>query len=155
MMKSPSGLLLALLLGAALPAQGAIYKWTDSHGQVHYTQQPPTGAKATQIAPAPPLPAGAGAASAALKSRLDAMQKAQKAHNKAAQKKRNEARRAALRAQNCRNARSNLRALTSGGRKRFRLPNGTVRYLTPEQIQARTKQAREQIAKSCGTAKGG
>lgn len=153
-MTRSTGLLLALLLGAATTAHGAIYKWTDSHGGVHYSQQPPTGAKAQEVPPAPPPAENPDTVRSELKSRVDAMQKQQDARSKAAKQKQEAAHKKALRERNCRAARANLQALTSGGRKRYRMPDGSVSYLSSEQTQSRIKEARDQIAKSCGPAKG-
>ena len=64
-------LLLALALPAAAGAQG-VYRWTDANGKVHYSSEPPPGAKASAVrdrvnaygAPAPrsaaPQPAASG-----------------------------------------------------------------------------------------------
>ena len=50
----PSLILLSLSLGLALPAAAAIYRYTDEHGNVVYTNQPPvnTGSEMLQM-PAP------------------------------------------------------------------------------------------------------
>ncbi|HKJ09924.1 MAG TPA: DUF4124 domain-containing protein [Gammaproteobacteria bacterium] len=154
-MRRSTGLLLALLVGTAgTTAQGAIYKWTDSQGGVHYSQQPPSGAKAQHMRPAPPPAEDPDTVRSKLKSRVDAMNKQQGAHDKAAKKKQEAAQKKARRDRNCRAAHANLQALTSGGRKRYRMPDGSVSYLSSQQIQSRIKQAREQIANSCGPAKG-
>ena len=49
-------------LGAAVPAWGALYKWTDANGRVVYSDQPPPGnVKVDRIA-GPPPPANPNAA---------------------------------------------------------------------------------------------
>ncbi|MGA7799204.1 MAG: DUF4124 domain-containing protein [Gammaproteobacteria bacterium] len=153
-MKPSTGLLLALVLAAASPARGAIYKWIDNQGGVHYSQQPPAGNKAQELPPAPPPAQDPDKVRSELKSRVDAMQKQQDAQDKTKQKKRDKEQHETQRADNCRHAQANLQVLTSGGRKRYRLPDGTVTYLSPEQTQARIKQAQQQIDKSCGPPKG-
>lgn len=40
-------------LAIALPAAAKIYKWTDEQGNVHYGDEPPEGAEAVDLPPAP------------------------------------------------------------------------------------------------------
>ena len=55
---APGGVALALAFGVlivAVPAAGALYKWTDANGRVVYSDQPPPGDVKTEIVrPAPP-----------------------------------------------------------------------------------------------------
>ena len=53
---------LCILLGVATTAAAEVYKWTDAHGNVYFSDQPHEGAqqielKPTTIVPAQPLPA--------------------------------------------------------------------------------------------------
>lgn len=43
-------LALVLLAAAAASAQG-LYRWTDAQGRIHYSSEPPPGAKATTVRP--------------------------------------------------------------------------------------------------------
>ncbi len=75
-MKPRHLLLLSLLLGAN--AHAAMYKWVDEEGNVTYSQNPPPGQQAEEIAPPPPPPtpvpgkAEAGGADAGTPEALDA-----------------------------------------------------------------------------------
>ena len=44
------------LMAVSLPMYGEAYKWTDSSGEVHYSQTPPENVNATPIAPPPSPP---------------------------------------------------------------------------------------------------
>jgi len=55
---------LVFLLGslcAALPALGALYKWTDANGRVVYSDQPPSGDVRVETIAGPPPPANRNA----------------------------------------------------------------------------------------------
>jgi len=146
---------LSLLLAVPLaPAavRAAIFQWTDAQGQVHYSQEPPPGTKARQIkgarpAPPPAQPPAAGEGGQAGAGKAPAGKPAGK-------KPPVDPQRQAQRARNCRLARRNLQAFQAPGRRRYRMPDGSMHYLTAEQLQARIREARDQIRRNCGPDQG-
>ena len=140
---------LLVLLLTALPALGAMYKWVDEDGTVHYGEQPPPGRPHERIRPAP-RPSGAGPQAAErlqkLRAQIEAASKAQAAAEAEAARNEAEARR---RRQNCAIARRNLANLGKGGRKMLRGPDGVAYFPTPEEIEAKRAEARKAIEANC------
>ena len=162
-----SALLVAALIGAtlALPA-AAQWKWKDRNGQTQYSDLPPpqgtpekdilvrpTGAvvRSGPIAAAPA--AAASAASAPLGPKgvdpaLEAKRKQQEAAE-AEKKKAEEQRIAAVKADNCTRARSQLRTLESGVRIARTNEKGEREVLDEGQLAAETKRARDVMSSDC------
>ncbi|MCG7969099.1 MAG: DUF4124 domain-containing protein, partial [Candidatus Thiodiazotropha taylori] len=44
-----SWILLPILLSSAAVAEAEIFKWTDEHGKVHFTDKPPADADASEV----------------------------------------------------------------------------------------------------------
>ena len=104
---------IAVALGVAPlapPALAALYKWTDAQGHVVYSDQPPPGnVKSEQLRPAPP-PANPNAAKELAQRQAD-FQKRQAEAAKAADKTTKDQANAAQLAQDCTNARGQLKQL--------------------------------------------
>jgi hypothetical protein len=153
-------LTLALCL-LALPAAAEMYKWTDEHGKVHYSDQPPPpSAKKSETikAPKPQVAAPAAATPGAKpatggpktaaeqemefrKRRLEAAEaeaKAQKDAQAAADKKRT-----------CDQATAQVTSLERGGRVTKPGPNGEQNYLTDQELAGALAEARKAQATWC------
>lgn len=167
MLRAPLLILLATLgIAAASPAD-AQWKWRDAKGQVQYSDLPPpqgtpdkdvlqrpTGAAARVAAPAPVAPTPASAASAPLlapkgtEPELEAKRKKQE-QEEAEKRKAEEQRIAAMKADNCQRARSQLRSLDSGVRIARTNDKGEREILDDKQIAAEQKRARDVVASDC------
>lgn len=159
-MPPPAGralLLLALISSLALPAQ-AQWKWRDKDGQVNASDRPPPREipdKDILSRPAPegrryttaPAPA-ASAASSPLERELLARKRAAE-QEQAAKSAAEEARVAAQRGENCRNARSHQAALETGQRI-VRLNDKGEREVLDDKGRAdELQRARAVIASDC------
>jgi hypothetical protein len=164
-MLRPAALLVTALIGAtlALPAV-AQWKWKDGRGQVQYSDlPPPQGTPDKDILQRPnsvtsrSLPAPVAAASAAsapplsakgVEPALEAKRKEQEAAE-AAKKKAEEQRIAAVKADNCTRARSQLRTLESGVRIARTNDKGEREILDDQQLAGEVKRTRDVMASDC------
>jgi len=141
----------ALLLQA--PVFAEIYKWTDTSGEVHYTQTPPPSGVASQIIQGAPPPAEPEATirqeQQKLQEQLDAMEerRAKREEEEAIEKQRQEL--SKINEKNCITAKNNLAKLQQGGIKRYLTPEGEVIRLTDEDRQRRITEAQKQVAQYC------
>lgn len=163
-----SSLLLAALLGAALALPAAAqWKWKDGKGQVQYSDLPPPQGtldkdilqrpnSSNAVVRAAPL-AVAAAASAGSAPLLTAKgvdpaleaKKKQQEQADADKKKAEEQRIAAVKADNCMRARSQLRTLESGVRVARTNEKGEREILDDSQLGAEVKRARDVMASDC------
>jgi len=156
---------LTLALAAwSLPAQ-AQWKWKDAKGQVQYSDIPPPGSvpekdilqRPTVNSPArvaPPVVAASAAASAPLgvDPQLEAKRKQaeeQETAKRNADKKAEEEKLAAVRADNCGKARANLRLLEDGGRIQRADAQGNREFLDDAARSKEMAAARQTIASEC------
>lgn len=154
--------LLAMLLFslASLPAH-AQWKWRDKNGQVNVSDRPPPRDVPEKDILAKPSPearriaAPAAAASAASANRAAPADRELEARKRgadqeqAAKAKAEEERVAALRAENCRRARSHLAALESGQRIARVNDKGEREVLDSQALANEARQAREVITSDC------
>ncbi len=164
-MRLSSTLCLMLLLTLASGAQ-AQWKWKDSAGNVQYSDRPPpSGTPDKDILQRPPQrhqpvvvrPLGASApeaasAPAAAASRADPQAQArqrQQEQEQAAKVKEEDRKLAAMRAENCRNAKSQLQLLESGVRIRRNNEQGEPIPLDEKQRGDEMQRARAVIASEC------
>ena len=97
-------------------AHAELYKWTDSQGKVHYTDQPPT-VNAQSIKPAQSGQAEATTqATKSLNDRDQAYKKRMDESEQARLKAEKEAEQARVQRENCDKARNNLKSLQSSSR---------------------------------------
>jgi hypothetical protein len=132
---------LLLTVSTSLSA-GAIHKWVDENGNVHYGDAPPAQTKTenvrVQSAPSNPgktLP------------RLNQGSDEQAAADDAAASNRQATEASAKEA--CEKARADLLVLDSNSRIRLQQADGSMRYLTPEEILERRGRTEEEIARFC------
>jgi hypothetical protein len=136
------GLVLAAMFGMAVSADAqTVYKWTDTVGVTHYSEQPPPGSvKAKQLQlNGTPAPALATPASPPPQSAVTAL----------------DAAKSDFRKQACTTANSDLKLLSGRGTV---LDTGTVqnptgvdgaKILSPEQREAAKSEAQQQIQQFC------
>lgn len=137
-----------LLLGAGLLAASAtslaatMYKWTDSEGNVQYTQSPPPRGDFQKMAPPPPpatpAPETAAPPAAEPTPANDA------ATQEEAERKRLEA---SVAKHNCETARKNLEIYTAF--RRVMNDKGEIVTLGDDERAAKIKEANEMIKKYC------
>jgi hypothetical protein len=145
-------LLLATLLLQS-PVFGAIYKWTDASGEVHYTQTPPPDGMATQKIEGAPPPAESQQTiheeQKRLQERLEAFdeRRAEQKEEETIRKLEKEDRE--INEKNCITAKNNLGKLQQGGIKRYLTPEGEVIRLTEEDRERRISEANKQVDQYC------
>ncbi|VAW91346.1 hypothetical protein MNBD_GAMMA21-349 [hydrothermal vent metagenome] len=141
------------LLGLALSpvTLAASYKWTDSQGNVHYSQHPPQGKSYEKIKTPRHRPAKSAApkpaASSSANSSSDADGKEISATGGEEVLKKERASNAEIRKKNCKQSKHNLNAFSTF--RRIKEPDGTVRNITDKERAARKKQAEEGIREFC------
>lgn len=144
---------IAVLSGLLLvspPLLGAVYKWVDENGTVHYSQVPPQSGPVEELNPTTGQPRiESGSLTERLKRQQEQREAAQEEQRQAAQEARTEADEQAARRRNCATARSNLSTLEAGGRFRYADADGNLRYLTDDERQERMAEARKQIEYFC------
>lgn len=129
---------------------GKIYKWTDSEGNVHYGERPPSKqAQQVKVRKGPSNPAPATKTSSqydSTKKLLDSIEKDRKDKKEAADKAAAEQER---RAKNCANAKKRVAGLKLGGRQFVMTEDGERNYLNEADIQQRLSKAQEAVDKWC------
>lgn len=138
--------LLLAVIGCA-SAQAEIYKWTDSKGGVHYSEQPPAaGVKFEKISPRYGAPATPAAAQPKSDPQNDQKQAELDKQKQDIQRKEEVAR---IRMQNCEVAQRRLIEFESRPRILVTNPDGTAQRLTEEERQAKIADAQNLISKYC------
>lgn len=132
-------------------ALAAVYKWTDSEGNVHYTQTPPPDQKAETVE------THTGVSADEAKQNLEALK--QKAGDKgageqAAPEQTEEQKKVAmeqeeLRKKNCEVARQNLQVLQGGGRVQVKDEGGNTVLLDDAAMKAKLEESRAYIKENC------
>ena len=151
--------LLILLMLASANTFAAVSKWVDAQGRVHYSDQPPPGAKAETLRPASDTDGAAGTSGAAAASapaapktiaeREAELRKAQQAKQAAADKAAQKQAQEEVRKANCATAQQNLRTLQEGIRIIEVNANGERSYLDDKQRQQRIEKAQQEISNLC------
>ncbi|MDA8095349.1 MAG: DUF4124 domain-containing protein [Betaproteobacteria bacterium] len=143
--------LLPLVVVFSTAAHGQIYKWTDSTGLVHYTDQPPATAQAVPLSlEAASAPSSGTAASSggwqAQEKALDKHLAAKKAaHDRQAKE---EAQKQTERA-NCAQAQGTLRTLQAGGRIATVNAQGEREFMDDQARVAAIATAQQSVAQWC------
>lgn len=147
----PTLTLLISLLIAANPALADLYKWTDSKGQVHYSDQPPSGHQSQRLGPSvnPQRERDAEAARRALADRI-AQSKQQHQQEKAtADKKQADADKQRKKEEACRQARERLAVLQHNGPIARVNDRGERYYLEGIQLQSEIDATQRRIDDVC------
>lgn len=136
-------------------AYGALHKWVDADGKVHYSDAPPPANAKEQPVKVKAAPAAATTPSSgvpAAKSvaeREAEYRKAQKAKQEAEQKAAQQQEEAQARKRNCEIAQQNLKALESGGPMTVYDAKGERAFLDDSARQQRIEDARRSISSNC------
>jgi hypothetical protein len=143
----PANIFALLLLLATGSAGAAMYKWTDTNGNVQYGAYPPAGSQAERMHAAPaPKSAPAGKS---LQQQVEELEKSQAADQQrkaeAAQKQQD----AENRKINCANARKNIEQLNYGGNRLVHMPDGSYQRLDEQHKQAQIEKNRKAIKEFC------
>jgi len=149
---APACILGSILALATATAQAAMYKWKDANGGIHYGSTPPAGASSTLIKKqqAPPhSPASSEATANPIKAEADRMQKMREESQQQKAEIRQKKQREKARKKHCKGAHRNLAELQRGGRHPTTMPDGEVKYLTPEEKRAMIDHANRFIAENC------
>ncbi len=142
-------LTLSLLCASGGALAGKIYKWTDSEGNVHYGERPPTTqAREIDLPKTPPSSRGPAQGNSLQETNklLETMRKERedKAAKKAAAEKERKAREA-----NCSGAKRRLAAYTIGGRIYEIDDQGERSYLSDAEIDKRKQAAQKEVDQWC------
>lgn len=131
--------------------QAAIYKWVDEDGEVHYSQQKPQNTKTEKIKVTSRAPENTSTYSKpTLNKKPDEKQASDKSAKSSAETTGKKPKKSAKeRADSCKQAQTNLQALTSRGRVRQKDDKGNVTYMSEEQKQQRIKREQDRIKENC------
>ena len=143
----------ALILPAALAFAAAqaqqVYRWVDSHGNVHYSQTPPphatTKAKLIDVAPPPPDPTGV----AEQKQLVTSVAAADAAKQQAAENAAQAAAKKARQQQACDAARKQLQGYMQAHRVITNGNGAKPTYYSGEDLVKFREQAQQQVNKVC------
>jgi len=146
--------LLVLLLLCSANAFGALNKWVDANGKVHYSdEQPPANVKAQTLrsdsSGAANSAASAPAAPKSIAEREADWKKSQKAKQEASEKSAQEKAINDEKKANCAAAQQNLRTLQQGSRMVEVGADGERAYLDDAQRQQRIAKTQQDISKLC------
>lgn len=143
--------LLFLALPAAVSAE--MYRWVDSQGRVHYSDEPPpAGAKSSKtVTPPPPsyAPSSEAAKPKSWQEKDMEFRQRQSAQAEAQAKKEKEEADAKQKKQNCELARKNLQALESGQRVSVPNENGEQQPIDDATRQKAIAEARKAVDSWC------
>ncbi len=141
--------LAAAMLLAAFVAQAQIYQWQDEKNTTVISDRPPpanvTGARKIEADAAP----GSDASDETLADREMAFRKRQKESQEGAEQADKDQRLAALKKENCENARRSLQLLESGERVAMRDSKGERYYLDEAQRTHEIAKLRQDVQANC------
>lgn len=146
--------MLTIVLTAATLASpvsaGEVYKWVDSEGVVHYSDQKPSDRNASRMgisttSSRPP----ASEPSSQLQQQVERLEENQELEAIRARQKNEEEEARKARQERCEAARRNLQQIETTTRLRVEGEDGELRFLTPEEILEQKKQAETAIQESC------
>lgn len=142
---------LLFLVFFALPSlAGQLYKWVDENGRTQYSQFPPEdGQSETMNIRNTP----SNSSSQASKDKLNAMRQQlleqSVDRNTQSEDEKEDARRAEIMAENCKNAQQNLRNIQNSGRMYRIKEDGEYDWYDEKQIAAKKQKAQEAVNKYC------
>lgn len=149
MHKLPSLLVLAFCaLGAYTAAQAEVYKWVDSDGVTHYSQQPPDSGGAQEMKVPGPSAAPAPSADSAPAAKARASDLSDEIRARRAEEDRQQAEAEQARTEACAQMRKNAETLRNHARVRV-AHNGSTRVLSPEEQARQIIDLEKQIQDNC------
>lgn len=146
-----TGLLAALAMSAGNAFAGAVYKWVDEQGVVHYSDQKPQGVSSEELGiRAAPRPSGQSASEPSrLEEQVRKLEEQEELKRLREQQTSEDAAEQERRKARCGQARQNLEVLTNSARIKTDASEGEPRFLTPEEILEQRKVAQEIIDREC------
>jgi len=146
MMSYPRALLSAALLCLAPlnMATATAYKWVDENGETHYSQSPPAATKA-EVIKAP----NASATTPAPEQKHYSTPAQKPAGYNQPSETDAKAEDAAVRAENCANARKNLETLKTAESVTVKDKNGLYHRVSDEERKARSEESQKRIDEFC------
>lgn len=135
-----------LLLLVSVSAYGALNKWVDAEGNVHYSDVPPAPDVKTQTLTPPP---STGPAPKSYIEREAEFKKVQKAREEAAKKEEQEQKDAAEQQKNCDKSKSSLRTLQSSARISSLNDKGEKIIMDDATRQQQIEEARKLVEQWC------
>ncbi len=125
-----------------------LYKWTDSAGQVHYTDKPPVNQKAETLNPHTATPTGTTEQKVILDKQTEEFNKRQEEQKKQEEQAQKKALEEKQREQNCIALRNNLQ-LYLGKRRVAKNENGELVEVPYEEQLQEIEKIQEEIEKAC------
>ena len=134
------------LLLFSFSAQGAVNKWVDAQGTVHYSDDaPPPEVKQTGTVKAP-SPANGAQPQKSVMEREQERQQAQKAKEEEDRKEAGQQDNEQVRRDNCKALLANLSILTGSGNVVYADPGGDAKVMGADERKKQTEDTRKQIA---------
>lgn len=134
--------LLSFSLFFSASSIGAIYKWTDEHGKVHYGSQKPPSNKAERLKLKIRNPI--------IQEKTDDEKNAKTGGEKAAKPEEKEPQLSRKeRKRLCKESREDVARIKENNRFRVKGKDGELRYLTPKEVAERLKIAQEDVRELC------
>ncbi len=151
MKKLIAAITLCLLCTTTAALAGKVYKWTDSEGNIHYGEKPPsTQAKEIDIHKTPPSSHNAPpAASSSLQETTKLLETLRKEREQKAEKKAAAEKERKTREANCSYSKRRLASYRIGGRIYEIDDQGERSYLSDSDIQQRLETAQKEVDKWC------
>ncbi|MCF6209589.1 MAG: DUF4124 domain-containing protein [Gammaproteobacteria bacterium] len=141
---------LSLLCATTSTLAGKVYKWTDSEGNIHYGERPPsTQAKEVDIHKAPPSSRNALPAGNSLQETNKLLVTLQKERQQKAEKKATAEKERKAREANCSRSKRRLAGYRIGGRIYEIDEQGERSYLSDSDIQQRLEATQKEVGKWC------
>jgi hypothetical protein len=141
-------LILAFFISCNVSAAG-IQKWIDENGQIHYGDSPPVKAQSEPVRVSRP-PTNPGKALPRLNSPENAEADTTPQQDGATQQKKAPTETTAeLAKSQCEQAKKDLSTLKRTSRVRLKMDDGSVRYMTAEEMEDRKKLSEEDIKQFC------
>ena len=134
------------LLLLSFSAHGALTKWVDADGKVHYSDEPPPDNVKAKTVTTPHNPAGGVPEQKTFVEQEAEWKKAQKAKEEAAQKAAQQQENALAKQKNCEAAKANLSALE---KTPVITVYGEASYMDEATRKQKTEEARKQISTYC------
>lgn len=143
-----------LVLLTPIAAQADIFKWTDTAGVTHYTDQPPAGAKSVETihSPAPATGAPTGTATTGPKTAAELEMEFRKRRLDAADAESKQQKEQATQAERklaCASITRRLKALEGGRRIAEYDDKGEIQVLSDDQRREESESLRKQVDASC------
>ena len=135
----------AILLGASFYSQAEVYKWSDKHGNTHYSDIKPNDTQSKKIKikthqPTTPTTSPQTAAKELSNRQAEALKEKSEKLKTATEKRELNAK--------CEAIRSNLKTLQENSRIKVN-DNGETRFLTPEEIAEKKQSYTEKLSEHC------